>query len=78
MGKSTAPFFHTCLIDFVVAVILSFLFFGFGHFEGVGVGTLPYALCAGTLVGFYNRVLERFFRRRRSVRASPAGRMGSA
>lgn len=45
-----------------VAVILSFLFFGFGHFEGVGVGTLPYALCAGTLVGFYNRVLERFFR----------------
>lgn len=45
-----------------LAVVLSFLFFGFGHFEGVGVGTLPYALCAGTMVGFYNRVLERFFR----------------
>lgn len=44
-----------------VAVIMSFLFFGFGHFEGVGVGTIPYALCAGTMVGFYNRILERVF-----------------
>lgn len=44
-----------------IAVILSFLFFGFGHFRGIGVGTIPYALCAGTLVGFFNRVLERYF-----------------
>lgn len=44
-----------------VSVVLSFVFFGFGHFVGVSWGTLLYALCAGTMVGLYNRALEHCF-----------------
>ena len=37
----------TCLI----AILLSFLFFGFGHFEGVKLGTIFCALVNGSLIG---------------------------
>lgn len=44
-----------------IAVVMSFTFFGFGHFQGIGIGTIPYALCAGTIVGLYNRALDHCF-----------------
>lgn len=45
----------------VLAVILSFIFFGFMHFEGVYWGTLICALINGTIVGFIDRRLEKWF-----------------
>ncbi len=35
----------------VIGVVLSFCFFGFGHFEGVNVGTLINAILNGWLIG---------------------------
>jgi uncharacterized membrane protein YczE len=42
----------------VVAVVLSFLFYGLFQFRGVYWGTLVCALCTGTFVGWFNRLLE--------------------
>ncbi|MBQ1532028.1 MAG: hypothetical protein IIZ57_07815 [Solobacterium sp.] len=44
-----------------LAVILSFLFFGFGHFEGVKAGTILCALINGWTIGQCGRMLEHFF-----------------
>ncbi|MDO4193825.1 MAG: DUF6198 family protein [Erysipelotrichaceae bacterium] len=44
-----------------LAVILSFLFFGFGHFEGVKAGTIFCALINGWTIGQCGRLLEHLF-----------------
>ena len=41
-----------------LGVILSFLFFGFGHFEGVKFGTILCSLVNGWLIGMFSRFLE--------------------
>ena len=47
------------IVSCVVSVLLSFAFFGFGHFEGVKLGTLFCALINGALIGHVSRFLER-------------------
>jgi|UPI000551934D uncharacterized membrane protein YczE len=44
-----------------IAVLMSFLFFGFGHFEGVRTGTFICALLNGILIGFFSRAYDRLF-----------------
>lgn len=46
----------------LVAVVLSFCFFGFWHFEGVKLGTVICALVNGTLIRLCSRLLDRCFR----------------
>lgn len=48
-------------VSCLVGVILSFSFFGFGHFEGVKGGTILCALVNGTVIGFFSRLLEGTF-----------------
>ena len=42
-----------------VSVLLSFLFFGFGHFEGIKWGTVVCALVNGWLIDRISRILDR-------------------
>ena len=49
-------------INTLLAVGLSFAFFGFGVLQGVGVGTVICALVNGFLIGKISLLLERFFR----------------
>lgn len=44
-----------------LAILLSFLFFGFGHFEGVKLGTVLCALVNGWLIGRISHRLEKRF-----------------
>ena len=44
-----------------IAILLSFAFFGLGHFEGVKWGTILCALVNGTLIGGCSRWLEAHF-----------------
>lgn len=44
-----------------ISIVLSFAFFGFGHFEGVKLGTVVGALVNGWLIGKISAVLERCF-----------------
>lgn len=44
-----------------LGVALSFAFFGFGHFEGVKLGTVACALVNGWLIGRMNRALDAAF-----------------
>ena len=48
-------------VSCAVGVILSFAFFGFGHFEGVKLGTIFCALVNGTLIGWCSRFYESRF-----------------
>ena len=45
----------------LVGVVLSFVFFGFGVFRGVKLGTIICALINGTLIGFCSKFLEKHF-----------------
>jgi uncharacterized membrane protein YczE len=45
----------------VLAIVLSFCFFGFGVFRGVGLGTVLCALINGFLIGRFSRLLESKF-----------------
>lgn len=45
----------------LLSVILSFIFFGFGHFEGVKLGTVFCALINGWLIGHCSRFWENRF-----------------
>ena len=45
----------------VLAVMLSFTFFGFGHFEGVKIGTVVCTLLNGWLIGRYTESLDNKF-----------------
>lgn len=49
-------------VSCLVALALSFLFFGFGQFVGVQFGTIVCALVNGTLIGLISRGLEKHFR----------------
>lgn len=44
-----------------VSILLSFLFFGFGHFEGVKLGTVFCALVNGQLIGWISKALDEKF-----------------
>lgn len=43
----------------LIAVVLSFAFFGFGHFEGVKAGTIICALVNGTLIGVCIKAMDK-------------------
>lgn len=45
----------------LMGILLSFLFFGFGRFEGVKLGTILCALVNGSVIGFFSRILEERF-----------------
>lgn len=45
----------------VLAVIMSFAFFGFGHFEGIKFGTVICALLNGFLIGKFSKFYEKHF-----------------
>ena len=45
----------------LIAVIMSFAFFGFGVFEGVKLGTVFCALINGSLIGLCSRFYEKHF-----------------
>lgn len=47
------------IMSFVLAVVMSFAFFGFGHFEGIGIGTLVCALVNGRLISGFGSLLEK-------------------
>lgn len=49
------------LTSCLIAVILSFLFFGFGHFEGVKAGTFIVAVLNGPLISKCSDILDRLF-----------------
>ena len=55
--------FKTCydIVSCMVAIVMSFIFFGFMHFEGVKWGTVICALVNGSIIGFFGKVLEYFF-----------------
>lgn len=48
-------------ISCVVGIILSFIFFGFGNFVGVNIGTVICAVCNGPLIGFFGKILDKNF-----------------
>lgn len=45
----------------ILSVVLSFAFFGFGHFEGIGWGTLFCALVNGRLISLADKLLGKVF-----------------
>ncbi len=45
----------------VLGIIMSFAFFGFGVFKGVGAGTIVCAFINGFLIGQFTKLLEHFF-----------------
>lgn len=45
----------------LVAIALSFIFFGWGHFEGVKLGTVVCALVNGWLIGWFGRWMDKHF-----------------
>lgn len=45
----------------LVAVALSFAFYGFGRFEGVGIGTVVCAAVNGAIIGLFSRAMEKRF-----------------
>ena len=47
------------ILCFTTTVILSFVFFGFGHFVGIGWGTLVCALVNGTIIGRMCAIIDR-------------------
>ena len=49
-------------INTVLALVLSFAFFGFGVFRGVGIGTIVCAVINGFLIGKISLLLDHFFR----------------
>ena len=51
---------YDCLST-AVAILLSFAFFGFGVFRGVGIGTVICALLNGFLIGKITATLEKIF-----------------
>lgn len=48
-------------ISVVLGIIMSFAFFGFGVFKGVGVGTILCAFINGFLIGKFSKLLEKHF-----------------
>lgn len=52
----------------LVGILLSFAFFGWGHFEGVKAGTVFCALVNGWIIGWMSRGMERCFEFRDAFR----------
>lgn len=52
----------------LLGILLSFLFFGFGHFEGVKLGTIVCALVNGRLIGWISGAMEAKFEFRDALR----------
>ena len=48
-------------ISTVLGIAMSFAFFGFGVFKGVGLGTVICALVNGFLIGSFTKLLEKHF-----------------
>ena len=48
-------------ISCAVSVVMSFAFYGAGHFEGVKIGTVVCSLINGTLVGLFTKLSDRIF-----------------
>ncbi len=48
-------------ISCLLAVVLSFMFFGFGHFEGVKTGTVICAFVNGSLIGLFSKLYEKLW-----------------
>lgn len=55
--------FKTCydIISCLVGIAMSFLFFGFGHFEGIKWGTIVCTLLNGFLVSCFTHLFDRHF-----------------
>ncbi|MBQ3151193.1 MAG: hypothetical protein IJB86_08130 [Clostridia bacterium] len=51
---------YDCFSTFL-GVVMSFIFFGFGVFEGVKLGTVICAFINGFLIGRFSKLLEHFF-----------------
>ncbi len=49
------------LSSLVLAIALSFIFFGLGRFEGIGVGTVVAAFLNGPMIAGFKALLEKFF-----------------
>lgn len=49
--------YSSCLFS----ILLSFIFFGFGHFEGIKLGSVICALINGLTIGLFSRLLENIF-----------------
>ena len=45
----------------LLAVLMSFIFFGLWHFEGVKIGTVLCAILNGTLIGMFSKIFETFW-----------------
>lgn len=45
----------------LVSVVMSFAFFGFGVFKGIGAGTVICALCNGLIIGLFGRYMDKNF-----------------
>lgn len=63
-------------ISCLVAIGMSFLFFGFGHFEGVKLGTVFCALVNGWLIGRCSALLDARFAFVDRFRPQPKGEEG--
>lgn len=48
-------------VSCVVAILLSFLFFGWWHFEGIKLGTIICALINGLMIGGFTKIFEAVF-----------------
>ncbi len=64
------------LSSFLISVALSFLFFGFLHFEGIKAGTVVCALFNGKLIGLFSTMLENRFEFTDGLRRNPVFQSG--
>lgn len=51
----------TDIVYFIISVCMSFAFFGFGTFNGIGWGTLIMALYNGPMIGLLGKCFDKFF-----------------
>ena len=50
--------FKTC---YDLVILMSFIFFGFGSFKGINVGTVICAFLNGPLIGIFGKLYEKNF-----------------
>lgn len=49
------------ITSLIISVIMSFVFFGLWHFEGISYGTVICSLLNGVLIGSFSKIFERRF-----------------
>ena len=49
------------LCSCAIAILMSFAFFGFGHFEGIKAGTIICAACNGLLISYFSKKYDQYF-----------------